>query len=504
MDKMELEPAHERLTELVEQTIKVDNWRSILDSLSHEFKATTPAEKIGALAKVVYHGYDLSQLINEYKQDYSSEGYRHILNNLKGSLIHLLSFLISDDISNYKVAKQFEGKTENELVETLISLLKNKVIPTYSIKKLVAGYIDYRHNGKSEDEYKRQSRFFGIDFNDKRIENLLIRREKAENVLLPTYINLFSFLQSILERIGDANIDWLPEMGMSLLQFRLCKKHLPDMLSQELAYSSEKRKQHLMNFAIDLTEIIYLNKSPMTNPWLELNFSTNSDYFIHPAESKIIDAFNESLKNEHSESYKIHTEIFPAAFMGNVFDSKVVLLTLNPGFDENEEKKDFYGKYRDWFLKELIHSNRFECPLYCLDEEYAKHSDYWKKRLNALVKHFGNEGKEIVGKRVSKIQFFPYVSKKFKSVPHKLIEKELGAGKKYLPTQEYNFYLVREAIKREAVIIITRSKDLWLDAVKELVGYEHLLYTKNARQPYITENNMKGDYDKIITAINSK
>lgn len=503
MDKMELEPAHERLTELVEQTIKIDNWRSNFDSLSYEFNSTTLPEKIEALAKVVYHGYDLSEVIKEYKEDYSSEGYQHVLDNLKGSLINLLSFLISEDISNYKVAKQFERKTENELVETLISLLKSEVIPTYSIKKLVASYIDFRHNGKSEDEYKRQSRFFGIDFNDKRIENSLIRREKAENVLLPTYINLFSFLQSIFERIGDANIDWLPEMGMSLLQFRLCKKHFPDMQLKKLTYSSEKRKQHLMNFAIDLTEIIYLDKSPMTNPWLELKCDSQSNYFIHPVEAKIIDAFNESLKKEHSESYKIHTEIFPAPFMGNVFDSKVLLLTLNPGFDENEEEKDFYGKYREWFLKELTHSNRFECPLYCLDEEYATCSDYWKKRLNTLVKHFGDEGKEIVGKKLSKIQFFPYVSKKFKAVPHKFIEKELGPGKKYLPTQEYNFYLVRDAIKREAVIIITRSENLWLKAVPELKGYPNLLYTKNARQPYITENNLIGGYDKIISALTS-
>ncbi len=501
MNTLQLEAPSERLTEVVEQTIKVDNWRSLLDSLSHEFKTTTPDEKIGTLAKIVYHGYDLPQLINEYKQDYCSEGYKHILNNLKGSLIHLLSFLISEDIVNYKISKQFDGKTENELVQTLISLLKSKVIPTYSIKNLVASYIDYRHNGKSEDKYKIQSRFFGIDFNDKRIENSLIRREKAENVLLHTYINLFSFLQSIFERIGDANIDWLPEMGMSLLQFRLCKKHVPDMHLQELAYSSEKRKQHLMNFAIDLTEIIYLNKSPMTNPWFELNSYNQGDYFIHPAESKIIDRFNNSLKNEHSELFKIHTEIFPAAFMGDVFNSKVVLLTLNPGFDENEEEKDFYGKYRDWFLKELTHSNRFECPLYCLDEEYAEYSDYWKKRLRILEEYFG---KEVLGKKLSKIQFFPYVSKKFKSVPHKFIENEFGAGKKYLPTQEYNFHLVREAIKRDAVIIITRSKNLWLNAVTELQGYPNLLYTKNARQPYITENNMIGGYDKIIAALTSK
>jgi hypothetical protein len=256
-----------------------------------------------------------------------------------------------------------------------------------------------------------------------------------------------------------------------------------------------------MNFAIDLTEIIYLNKSPMTNPWFELNSYNQENYFIHPAESKIIDRFNECLKEEQSDLYKIHTEVFPAAFMGDVFNSKVVLLTLNPGYEENEEKNKFYVKYREWFLKELTHSNRFECSLYCLDEEYATYSDYWKKRLRILEEQFG---KEVIGKKLSKIQFFPYVSKKFKSVPHKFIENELGAGKKYLPTQEYNFHLVREAIKREAVIIITRSENLWLKAVAELKGYPNLLYTKNARQPYITENNIKEGYDKMIAVLNSK
>jgi len=242
----------------------------------------------------------------------------------------------------------------------------------------------------------------------------------------------------------------------------------------------------------------------MTNPWFELGCDSQSSYFIHPADAKIIDEFNESLQERQSELYKIHTEIFPAAFMGNVFDSKVVLLTLNPGYDENEEENKFYEKYKDWFLNELTHSNRFECPLYCLDMEYATYSDYWKKRLNVLVKSFGDEGIEIIGKKVSKIQFFPYVSKKFKSIPYKFIENEFGVGKKHLHTQEYSFHLVREAIKRDAVIIITRSKNLWLNAVPELKDYPNLLYTKNARQPYITENNMIGGYDRIIEALISK
>lgn len=53
----------------------------------------------------------------------------------------------------------------------------------------------------------------------------------------------------------------------------------------------------------------------MENPWLQ-----------------IIDDFNKLVNGE----YKIRTDVFPALFMGDVNDSPIVLLALNPGFDNEE------------------------------------------------------------------------------------------------------------------------------------------------------------------------
>jgi hypothetical protein len=74
----------------------------------------------------------------------------------------------------------------------------------------------------------------------------------------------------------------------------------------------------------------------MENPWNELleGIDKTSNNFIHPAEKNLIKEFNNSLKIKYKDTYKIHTEIVPAPFMGNVHSAKILLLTLNPGFDE--------------------------------------------------------------------------------------------------------------------------------------------------------------------------
>jgi len=75
----------------------------------------------------------------------------------------------------------------------------------------------------------------------------------------------------------------------------------------------------------------------MKNPWKKLPKQNN--FYVLEEDAEIINQFNEYIKNyKVDEKYRIHTEIMPAPFMGDILNSKIVILTLNPGFDNTENR----------------------------------------------------------------------------------------------------------------------------------------------------------------------
>ncbi|MCX2837882.1 hypothetical protein OQ279_06915 [Salinimicrobium sp. MT39] len=146
------------------------------------------------------------------------------------------------------------------------------------------------------------------------------------------------------------------------------------------------------------------------NPWIELANGENNQSFILREEQSIIRKFNTKV----SSQYKIHSSIFPAPFMGNVHTAPVVVLGLNPGYDEKEEERGYYRKYENWWMQQIQH--KLPCPqwpLFCLEKEYEEQSPYWGQKLKPLI---ALVGREKVAANLAKIQFFPYHSKKFKTL----------------------------------------------------------------------------------------
>ncbi len=225
----------------------------------------------------------------------------------------------------------------------------------------------------------------------------------------------------------------------------------------------------------------------MKNPWNELTSKDGITDYILKSELPVINKFNELqriISKDEYYNYHIHTRILPAPFMGDVMNSPIVLLTLNPGWDEEEAKKDFYNKYSAYWITMLTHEFPIpDLPLFCLDEEYAESSPYWVNKLIPLIEE---TSKEAVARNISVIQFFPYQSKKYKGM-----NKKLSNG--FLESQKYNFDLVKKAIDRKALIIILRGRRIWKDAVEELKEYPRLKYTNSVLNPILSENNLGSD-----------
>lgn len=222
----------------------------------------------------------------------------------------------------------------------------------------------------------------------------------------------------------------------------------------------------------------------LKNPWLEMANNTARENFVIKEEQAIISKFNERVRDE----YKIHASIFPAPFMGNVESATVIILMLNPGYDKDEDVDGtkYYQTYIDWWMQQIQHKLPYpELPLFCLEKNYILKSDYWFKKLKPLIDITTDE---IVATKIAKVQFFPYHSIKYKSLYKRLLKEENFDS--YLPSQEYNFALVRRAIDRGALIVIPRSKKYWFEAIPELSTYKNILFTKNYRNPILSENNL--------------
>lgn len=221
----------------------------------------------------------------------------------------------------------------------------------------------------------------------------------------------------------------------------------------------------------------------MNNPWKNLN---EAPPFVLESDRQIIEDHNNNSKAD--ENHKIHTELYPEPFLGNP-NADVVLLNLNPGFSPDDSRFHLSNEYFiQQATKNLLHKS--DHGFYLLDEKINEAPGYkwWNRRLKTLIDECG---REKVAQNLLCVELLPYHSKRFKRIPP-------------LKSQEYNFYLISEAIKRKAIIIIMRSKKLWIDSIPQLKNYKYFP-SKNPRCAYITERNLpEGIFDKIVKTIKER
>ncbi|GBD88122.1 hypothetical protein BMS3Abin03_02056 [bacterium BMS3Abin03] len=223
----------------------------------------------------------------------------------------------------------------------------------------------------------------------------------------------------------------------------------------------------------------------MENPWLEI---TKSGKFILESDISIIEEFNN--KNKKNSKVQIKTDLFPEPFVGNI-NAPIVLLSLNPGFSRADYKFYSTPPAKQIWVNNIQHKQN-EYPFFLIDPIFNKSRngfDWWTERLKDLIYVYG-------AKKLSQallcIEFFPYHSEKY---------KDIG---KILDSQKYAFYLVKEAMQRKAIIIITRSKNKWFDQVEGLDSYNNLHFLNSSQSIYITSNNCPTGFKKIIDVLESK
>lgn len=216
----------------------------------------------------------------------------------------------------------------------------------------------------------------------------------------------------------------------------------------------------------------------MRNPWLDLSVSPP---FILAEDATRVEAFN----RRASETSRVHVELLPEPFLGDP-NAPVVILGLNPSFSTYDLEAHSRPVFACLSRANLRHESG-SFPFYLLNPTVESPGRlWWEQRLARLLEV---APREVVAHRILCIEYFPYHSVKFN---HHRLE---------LASQQYAFYLVRQAMRREAIVILMRSPRRWYSAVPELETYKQLFKLRNPQSAWISRGNCPNGFDFVLDAL---
>jgi hypothetical protein len=215
----------------------------------------------------------------------------------------------------------------------------------------------------------------------------------------------------------------------------------------------------------------------MRNPWLELSLEAP---FVLERDAAKINAYNQKA----DPATFVHVELLPEPFIGNPL-ARIVILGLNPGFSPKDAACHARPEFVALCRANLRHgASRF--PFYLLNPDAEGPGNYWwKRRLRKLI---DASSTEHVAQNTLCVEFFPYHSDRFNH--HGLT----------VDSQQYSYFLVKEAIRRGTIIVLMRSKKLWFSEIPELQDYRRLYPLKNPQCAYVSPNNCSG-FEAILNEL---
>lgn len=186
----------------------------------------------------------------------------------------------------------------------------------------------------------------------------------------------------------------------------------------------------------------------------------------------------------HRNCSNLRLDTLPDQFVGGLDTAEVVFLALNPGFDERDITVNLQ-------LPEFLEANRnnrndpYGSPFYYFGGGLEQTGGYlwWTRILKQLL--LAGVTETTLRQKIMLIEYFPYHSKSYKDLP-------------IVPSQKFAFDLVNEAMTREKIIIIMRSKDLWFEAVPKLKNYSAKMIIKNPRNPTVSSKNLSEENFNIL------
>lgn len=159
--------------------------------------------------------------------------------------------------------------------------------------------------------------------------------------------------------------------------------------------------------------------------------------------------------------YRLHTNMGPCPYEGNVDSAPVVLLLANPGYDATSSEHDHFFRLDGWPLAGL----HPDAPVGM--------RTWWQPRLRHLIEKHTLQG---VSRSVAALQLNPWASERFDPRCRP-------------PSQQLLFTIAQQALMRGAIVVRMRCAKIWSTPL-QIVGDERVISTKNPRASYLSPGNL--------------
>jgi hypothetical protein len=214
------------------------------------------------------------------------------------------------------------------------------------------------------------------------------------------------------------------------------------------------------------------------NPWLEV---PESAPFVLSSDRDIIDHFN----SKAPPKTRVETDLLPEPFVGRL-DAPIVLLALNPGVADGD-----FALHRQAAFRERVRACHrqapSEWPYYYLDPQLDGPGARWSQRvLGPLIR---TVGLDVVARGVVLFEFFPYHSRAF------------AHGALRVPSQQFGFHALRQALVGAAAVFVTRGRGLWESAVPKLAHHSRLFRTNSVQNIVISPGNSPTGWDHELVGL---
>lgn len=202
----------------------------------------------------------------------------------------------------------------------------------------------------------------------------------------------------------------------------------------------------------------------MRNPWIDL--PAEQPYVLQADHASVM-TFNQRVQPKH----QLDLNLIPQPFMGNR-QARLVVLGQNPNLTGGHPDGPVANAIRA-NLDSDTHGHRI--PGFLAEFEHTPNSTWWRKCFKVpLASGFSPQK---LARCVLAIEFHGYHS------------REWRLARDPFPSQRFSFWLVEEAMKRGATIVIMRNRRNWQSVVPDLNTYERIVTIKNPRSATISPRN---------------
>ena len=212
----------------------------------------------------------------------------------------------------------------------------------------------------------------------------------------------------------------------------------------------------------------------MLNPWADL-----------PPKAPFIARVDADYIRRYPKPYSnLELDLLPSPYLGKP-DARVYFLLRSPSAGHDDRK---YSE----FLSERRRALRFESAwcFWPLAPEMKRNRTYAFEYVTRLMREvLAAVGQERVAQRMMWLQYLGYQSREWVPFPVPL------------PSQEFAFSLLREAMNSGKVVIIGVGETLWTSAVPELADYGYIPLD-SPRNPTLTRRNMgQAEFTRVVEAL---